>query len=122
MGRLYHFEIPAKDIPAVAKFYTEVLDWKVQKWDGPVDYYIITTGPDGEPGINGGFYSPSESVSGVVNTSDVADIDEAARKVVANGGTIVEPKMPVPGVGWLVYAKDPEGNIFGMMQPDMNLK
>jgi hypothetical protein len=28
------------------------------------------------------------------------------------------PKMPVPGVGWLAYAKDPDGNIFGMMQTD----
>lgn len=26
--------------------------------------------------------------------------------------------MPVPGVGWLAYCKDTEGNIFGMMQPD----
>ena len=26
--------------------------------------------------------------------------------------------MPVPGIGWLCYAKDPDGNIFGMLQPD----
>jgi hypothetical protein len=26
--------------------------------------------------------------------------------------------MPIPGVGWLAYAKDTEGNIFGMMQRD----
>ena len=26
-------------------------------------------------------------------------------------------KMDVPGVGWLAYCKDPEGNIFGMLQP-----
>lgn len=24
----------------------------------------------------------------------------------------------IPGVGWLAYAKDPEGTIFGMMQSD----
>ena len=28
------------------------------------------------------------------------------------------PKMPVPGVGWLAYAQDPDGNTFGMMQAD----
>jgi predicted enzyme related to lactoylglutathione lyase len=28
------------------------------------------------------------------------------------------PKMAVPGVGWLAYAKDPEGTVFGMMQED----
>jgi len=25
--------------------------------------------------------------------------------------------MQVPGVGWLAYLKDPEGNIFGLLQP-----
>jgi len=30
--------------------------------------------------------------------------------------------MPIPGVGWLAYAKDTEGNTFGMMQPDVNAK
>ena len=27
-------------------------------------------------------------------------------------------EMPVPGVGWLAYCKDTEGNVFGMMQTD----
>jgi predicted enzyme related to lactoylglutathione lyase len=26
--------------------------------------------------------------------------------------------MPIPGVGWLAYIKDPDGNIIGLMQPD----
>jgi predicted enzyme related to lactoylglutathione lyase len=28
--------------------------------------------------------------------------------------------MPIPGMGWLAYCKDTEGNIFGMMQNDPN--
>ena len=38
------------------------------------------------------------------------------------GGTIALPKMPIPGMGWLAYCKDTEGNIFGMMQSDPNAK
>ncbi len=34
------------------------------------------------------------------------------------GGTVALQKMPVKGVGWLAYCKDPEGNIFGVMQND----
>jgi uncharacterized protein len=34
----------------------------------------------------------------------------------------VVPKMPIPGVGWLAYFKDTEGNIVGVMQPDANAK
>ena len=36
----------------------------------------------------------------------------------ARGGTIALPKMPIPGIGWLAYAKDTEGNLFGLMQAD----
>ena len=39
-------------------------------------------------------------------------------KIVANGGAIVVPKLPILGVAWLVYAKDTEGNIFGVHQED----
>jgi predicted enzyme related to lactoylglutathione lyase len=30
--------------------------------------------------------------------------------------------MPIPGVGWLAYGKDTEGNIFGIMQSDAGAK
>jgi hypothetical protein len=30
--------------------------------------------------------------------------------------------MAIPGVGWLCYYKDTEGNIFGMMQSDPSAK
>jgi predicted enzyme related to lactoylglutathione lyase len=40
--------------------------------------------------------------------------------VVANGGAVAVPKMAIPGVGWLAYCTDPEGNIFGLMQDDPN--
>ena len=32
------------------------------------------------------------------------------------------PKMPIPGVGWLAYLKDTEGNVFGLMQSDPSAK
>ena len=48
----------------------------------------------------------------------VADLDATLEKITAQGGVIALPKMPLPGVGWVGYAKDTEGNLFGMMQPD----
>lgn len=48
----------------------------------------------------------------------MADLEAAVDKVVASGGTITNPKHAGPGVGWLAYATDTEGNPFGMMQDD----
>ena len=116
MNRFTHFELPAKDIEAASKFYSSVFGWKIDKWEGPIDYYTITTGDRESPGINGGFYTPSRKLRGTINTMDVEDIDGLVEKIVENGGTIVYPKYLIPGAGWLVYAKDTQGVLFGMME------
>jgi uncharacterized protein len=59
-----------------------------------------------------------DAVIAYVCTIDVADIDAAIANVRAQGGTEALPKMAVPGIGWLAYFKDTEGNIFGMLQTD----
>jgi predicted enzyme related to lactoylglutathione lyase len=51
-----------------------------------------------------------------VNTVDVDNVDEALRKVQANGGQVIMPKEEIPGVGWLAYVREPGGAVIGMMQ------
>jgi hypothetical protein len=63
-----------------------------------------------------------QAVNAFVCTVDVADCDAMAKKVAEAGGSVVVPKMPIPTVGWLAYAKDIEGNIFGFMQMDANAR
>ena len=57
-----------------------------------------------------------------MNTIDTADIDESIEKVTKDGGKMMVPKMAVPGVGWLAYFADPQGNVFGIMQSDETAK
>ena len=122
MPRVVHFEIDAKKPDRVIKFYEKVFSWKIKKWEGPVEYYLITTGKESEPGIDGGLSRRTESEPSTVNTIDVPSVDEFIKKVEASGGTIIRPKMAVPGVGYMAYFKDPEGNIFGMMENDESAK
>jgi predicted enzyme related to lactoylglutathione lyase len=51
-------------------------------------------------------------------TIDVDIIDDTTAAIAQHGGSVALPKMPIPGVGWLAYFKDTEGNIFGVMQSD----
>lgn len=89
-------------------------------------YWLITTGPDSEPGINGGLMKRmdcipavnGQAVNAYVCTTMVPNVDASLDKALTNGATLTLPKMPVPGVGWLAYVKDTEGNILGMMQHD----
>ncbi len=120
MSRIVHFELPAKDPEKLAVFYREVFGWEITKWEGPVEYWLVKTGEEGTPGIDGGFFKPENGMPAVtLNTLDVADLDASIANVTANGGEIVVPKMAIPGVGWMAYGKDVEGTLFGMMQSDM---
>ena len=122
MPRVVHFEIEADQPKRAIRFYETVFGWKIRKWEGPIEYWLITTGKEGEPGIDGGLSKRTEGTPSTVNTIDVPSVDEYAKKVESNGGTIVRPKMAVPGVGWMAYFTDPDGNMFGIMQEDPTAK
>lgn len=122
MPRLVHFEMNVKDVHKTISFYEDVFGWRFQKWDGPMDYWLIMTGDEDEPGIDGGLGYEEEGFPKVVNTIDVDDIDDIIKKIESKGGEIVNPKHAVTGVGWLAYFKDSEGVISGIMQNDSNAK
>jgi hypothetical protein len=117
MPRVIHFEISADDPDRAGRFYQTVFGWEIQKWNGPQDYWLVTTGPSDQPGINGGIFKRQGPVN-YVNTVEVTALDDYVARITENGGQIAVPKMAIPGVGWLVYCKDTEDNVFGVMQSD----
>ena len=122
MPRVVHFEVDAKKPERAIRFYEEVFGWRIEKWKGPMDYWLIMTGKEKEPGINGGLSIRTEVEPSTANTIDVASVDKYLKKIVDNGGKIVRPKMAVPGVGWMAYFKDPEGNTWGIMKSDQSAR
>jgi len=120
MARVNHFEIYTADPEAVQPFYKEVFGWKFQKFEGgPMEYWLITTGPDQEPGINGGITRPRDGQgSATINTIAVESLEKTVEKIEQGGGKICVPKMAIPKVGWLAYAEDPSGNVFGVIEPN----
>ena len=124
MSRVMHFEIHATKPQALIDFYTGLFGWTFRKFD-PMEYWTITTGPDGTPGINGGLVArrgaaPAEGapVGAFVCTVVVDALDPAVEKSRTLGATMAVPKMPIPVICWLAYIKDPAGNILGLLQPD----
>jgi uncharacterized protein len=117
-NRPMHFEILAKDPEKVAAFYTDVFGWKIEKWNGPMDYWMVNTGPMDAPGISGGITTRVQPQP-VINTVTVDSIDEALKKVAAAGGKKVSGPDEIPGVGLFAYCADVEGILFGILQPKM---
>lgn len=118
MNRFTHFELVTSDFEKTAQFYRTVFDWKVEKYAGPVDYWLVTTGDASTPGINGGLMPEGGPFKGTVNTIEVDDIDAYIARVEANGGVFIFPKDVIPGVGYIAYFQDPTGIICGLHQAD----
>ena len=123
MSRVVHFEIHCGDVDRAQQFYTEIFGWQVQPIGGPADYRLLTTGPDGEPGINGALLkrpvevTDTQAITGFVNTIQVDDLERVERLVPERGGVLALPRMEIPEVGHVAYFQDTEGNTFGVLQP-----
>ncbi len=123
-ARVIHFEIHADDPERCAAFYSAVLGWEIQQWDGPIDYWLATTGPDSDPGINGAIVrrttpppSDGQPLTSYTSTVQVESIEETERAVSEAGCEQVVPREEIPGVGKVSYFKDTEGSIFGALEP-----
>lgn len=116
MGRVIHFEIPVDDPDRAQTFYRTVFGWEIAGWGGPIDYRLATTGPEDEPGINGALTRRSETSAWL--HVGVDSVDEALARIEAAGGSAVTQKQPIPGVGFMAYCRDSEGNGIGVYEDD----
>jgi len=119
MPRVVHFELQADDPERASGFYTAVFGWDIKKWKGPMDYWLVTTGPKDGPGIDGAIMRRMSPGGSTINTIAVEDLDAAVRKLTKAGGKVITQKQTIPGVGLFCYCADTEGNTIGLLQSDM---
>lgn len=125
-NNLMHFSINADDVQRARRFYEKSFGWQFTPW-GPPNFYLIRTGTDAEPGVQGALQGRREIVKGkpmfgLEGTIGVDSIDETIAAIEANGGKIVMPKFEIPTVGTLIFFEDTEGTVIGAMQYDPNYK
>jgi uncharacterized protein len=111
---IVHFEIPADDPNKLSEFYNELFGWKIEQVPD-MDYWMITTAPDGE-GVNGGMMTRQAPQQQIMNYVWVESVDDFSDKVVSLGGKILVPKKEVGDMGWFAVCQDPQGNVFALWQ------
>jgi predicted enzyme related to lactoylglutathione lyase len=108
------FEIRGRDIERLRTFYADLFEWQIDIQEGVP---ILRIGP-GEGG-------PEEGVGGALVAGDapgvsiyvqVADLAETLRKAEELGGSAVTQPVDVPGGPTIAQARDPEGNLIGLVQ------
>ena len=125
-SNLASFSIHVDDVDRARAFYEAVFGWAFEPW-GPPGFYLIHTGDEASPGVQGLMHQRSEprtgtGLNGIEPTFAVDDVDATAARVEANGGKIIFAKSVIPTVGTLIRFLDPEGNDIGAMAYDTPLE
>ena len=121
MSGVVHFEIPAEDEARAREFYGAAFDWRLDVLPDLGYTNVVTTPVDEatqtplEPGaINGGLFERTSDLANPIITVDVDDIDTTLERIVELGGSVVQAKTPIPGLGYFGYFRDTEGNVLGL--------
>jgi uncharacterized protein len=123
MDKVVHFEVPADDVSRAKEFYGSIFGWQLQDTEG-MDYTIAMTTPVDQQtqlpteagAINGGVMKRTADTPTPVITIGVDAIDDALKQVEAGGGSVVQPRTEIPGMGAFAYFKDTEGNVLGLWE------
>ena len=117
LGRPLWYELMTTDMKAAEKFYSDVFGWQPSETMdmGPMGKYHMFNRPHGM--IGGMMNKPAEMANVPPHWAiyfRVPNVDQAAERVKANGGQILNGPMEVPGGYWVVNAKDPQGAAFAL--------
>ena len=117
IGEASWVELMTTDAPAAMTFYQELFGWQPSE--------AMDMGPDGKYQM---FNRGSRMIGGMMKKPAqlaqmppfwgiyfrVPDIDAAVERIKANGGTIINGPMEVPGGDKIVNALDPQGAGFSL--------
>jgi predicted enzyme related to lactoylglutathione lyase len=117
VGEASWHELMTTDAQAAMNFYEQIFNWQpTESMDmGPMGKYQMFNRPHGM--IGGVMNKPKEMANVPPNWQiyfRVPDVHAAAERVKANGGTITNGPMEVPGGDWVVNALDAQGAAFGL--------
>lgn len=118
-SNLRSFALHVDDVDRARRFYEAVFGWTFEPW-GPPGFYLIHTGDEADPGVQGLMHQRHEprtgsGLNGIEPTFGVEDIDAVLAAVEANGGKVTMDKAHIPTVGVLIRFDDTEGNNIGAM-------
>jgi predicted enzyme related to lactoylglutathione lyase len=116
MGRVIHFDIAADNIERAIGFYENVFGWEITKAGGPLEYWLVSTGAEEDPGIDGGIAPRRAAWQRITCFVDVDSLAATLAKVRAQSGQILQTKTVIPGEGYIAVCEDTEGNVIGIIE------
>lgn len=114
-GKICYVELPATDVSRSADFYSRVFGWQSRRRGDGALAFDDTTGQVSGSWVLG---RPPAATPGLLVYIMVDSVAEACERVLAHGGSIVQPiGADAPEI--TARFRDPGGNVIGLYQePD----
>jgi predicted enzyme related to lactoylglutathione lyase len=117
---IVHYEIAAKDLSTLKKFYEDLFDWKITSFGPQMGDYHGIDGKQGAPfGIDGGMMARQEqdTLPSVRLYANVGSADAFFEKAKGMGCPTIMDPISVEGAGIrIALVLDPEGNPIGCVE------
>lgn len=118
LGRLLWYELLTSDMAAAEAFYTAVLGWTVQPFEGSPEPYHMWARGDGT--LVGGVMRIPQGMNFPPHWEmyvGVPQLEAAVSRIEQLGGSALSPAIEVPTVGRMRTMKDPQGAVFSIYEP-----
>lgn len=111
-GKICYIEMPAQNIEQSAEFYRKSFGWNIRKRGDGATAFDDAVGEVSGAWVLG---RPPSPTPGLLFYIMVDSVDETIKKVLANGGEIVQPiGADAPEI--TARFRDPAGNVIGLYQ------
>jgi uncharacterized protein len=115
------YELMTTDPQGAAKFYSDVVGWRVAPYPAPEGMPPYLVGHVGDRGVVGIMNMPPTVPAGMppnwTGYIHTQNCDETVRAVIEAGGSVKFGPVDLPGVGRIAAVADPEGGVFNLLQP-----
>jgi predicted enzyme related to lactoylglutathione lyase len=113
------YELMTTDLKAAGAFYTTVVGWSPESWNGDFPYTIMKVGDTSVAGL---MNIPEEARAmgqppawvGYIHADNVDEATESVRKA---GGAVFREPADIPSIGRFSVVADPQGAAFMLMTP-----
>jgi len=113
------FELGTGDLDGARRFYAEVLGWQIA--DAGMDGFTYLLAQSDGDMVAGMMALEAQAGPPAPNWTiylAAGDCDHTAAQITAAGGTVLKGPADIPGTGRFAVATDPQGAVFGILQPD----
>lgn len=119
-GRFLWYELMTGDPEGAIAFYSGIIGWGTQGWDGGDQPYTMWM--QGETPVGGLMELPAEAAAAGAPPHwrayiGTPDVDATAARAVELGAQVLVPTMDLPEVGRMTILSDPQGAVFAAYQP-----